>query len=284
MRSTLVSLAALLLLGCGNPSQPDDQPPAQESAALRLYVFDCGLIGSEDISMFSLAQDETPVRELFVPCYLIEHPAGRLVWDAGLPLAMAGQGRIEEEQGVYMEYATSFADQLAELGVAPRDVDLVAFSHLHYDHVGAANLFTDARWLIQETEHAVAFDDAGIAFFQPELYAELADNETTLLNGDHDVFGDGTVQIISAPGHTPGHQVLLLHLTNTGPLVLSGDLYHFAESRKLKRVPVFNTDAEQTLRSMEKVEALIAAEQATLWIEHEQALARTLKLAPAYYD
>jgi glyoxylase-like metal-dependent hydrolase (beta-lactamase superfamily II) len=251
---------------------------------VRLYVFDCGLIGAADISMFNLSNDETPVRELFVPCYLIEHPQGRLIWDAGLPLAMAGQGRIEQEGGVYMNYERSLIDQLADMGLEPADIELAAFSHMHYDHVGAANAFTKSTLLIQGTEHAAAFKDGANPYFQPDLYMNLKDSDMKILDGDHDVFGDGSVMIVSAPGHTPGHQVMLLRLANTGPLLLSGDLYHFQMSRTLRRAPTFNTDAEETLRSMDKVEALIEAEGATLWIEHEMALAENLKMAPAYYD
>lgn len=256
---------------------------AEEGAGVRLYVFDCGVIGVNDVGPFSLGNDETPVRDLIVPCYLIEHPAGRMVWDAGLPLDMAGKGRLDEEAG-YHQYDRSFLDQLAGMDLTPDDIDLVAFSHMHYDHVGAANAFTGSRLLIQETEYEAAFGENVNPFFVPELYAAIADNERLLLAGDHDVFGDGTVVIISAPGHTPGHQALLLRLPNTGNLVLSGDLYHFRASRALRRAPTFNTDAEQTFRSMDKVEALLTAEHATLWIEHDRALADTLKLAPAYYD
>lgn len=251
---------------------------------VRLYVFDCGLIGAADISMFNLSNQETPVRELFVPCYLIEHPQGRMIWDAGLPLAMAGAGRVEEPGGVYMTYDRSLVDQLADMSLTPADIDLVAFSHMHYDHVGAANAFTDSTLLIQEPEYEAAFVNVTNPVFQPDLYMDLKDSSMNKLTGDHDVFGDGSVMIISAPGHTPGHQVLLLRLANTGPLLLSGDLYHFQMSRKLRRAPTFNTDAEETFRSMDKVEALIEAEGATLWIEHEKALADTLDMAPAYYD
>lgn len=259
-------------------------PASAATDDVRLYVFDCGLIGAADISMFNLSNDETPVRELFVPCYLIEHPDGRMIWDAGLPLAMAGQGRIEEEGGVYMHYERSLIDQLADMQLAPADIELVAFSHMHYDHVGAANAFKGSMLLIQETEYSAAFENVTNPVFQPDLYMDLQDSDMQILTGDHDVFGDGKVMIISAPGHTPGHQVLLLQLANTGPLVLSGDLYHFQMSRKLRRAPTFNTDAEQTFRSMDKVEKLLEAEGATLWIEHEKALADTLKMAPAYYD
>lgn len=254
-------------------------------ANVRLYVFDCGLIGAEDISPFNLSNEETPVRELFVPCYLIEHPDGRrMVWDAGLPLAAAGAGRLEQEGGVYQIYEKSFIDQLSDMKLATTDIDLVAFSHMHYDHVGAANAFTSSKLLIQDTEYAAAFESPDNPYFDSSLYMDLVNNERQILSGDHDVFGDGSVVIVRAPGHTPGHQVLLLRLANTGSVLLSGDLYHFQMSRKLRRAPTFNTDPEETYRSMDKIEALLEEENATLWIEHDQTLAASLNLAPAFYD
>lgn len=258
---------------------------AGATAGPKLYVFDCGYFSFSDISAFGLKPDDTDVRELFVPCYLIEHESGRLLWDGGLPLAMAGKPRHEDAPGVTVEYQRSIVDQLADLSLTPADIDLMSFSHFHYDHVGAANAFKDSRLLIQQTEYDAAFMHAeDNPVFNPALYDELHDTPKTLLNGDYDVFGDGSVRIISAPGHTPGHQTLLLTLTNTGKIMLSGDLYHFVASRELRRTPVFNTDQAETLRSMDKVEALLKAEDATLWIEHDKALADTLKLAPQFYD
>lgn len=254
-------------------------------ANVKLYVFDCGDITFDDITMFSLANDETDVRELFVPCYLIEHAEGRLLWDGGLPLALAGKPPQTEASGATVQYKRSLIDQLADLNLSPQDIDLIAFSHFHFDHVGAANAFTGSQLLIQQTEYDAAFlHPETNPVFEPALYEGLHAASKTLLNGDYDVFGDGSVQIISAPGHTPGHQTLLIDLENTGRIMLSGDLYHFEKSRELKRTPVFNTDQAQTLRSMERIEALLAASGATLWIEHNMALARTLNLAPAYYD
>jgi len=251
-------------------------------AEVRLYVFDCGSLVLDGVTEFGLDNDETAVRELFVPCYLIEHPDGRLLWDAGLPRNLAGHGLVELEPGMKARYDTPLTTQLEGLALTPEDIDLVAFSHMHFDHTGAANLFTGARLLIQDAEYQAAFVDRNPVFV-PDLYLDLASNERTLLAGDHDVFGDGSVTIISAPGHTPGHQALLVRLEQTGPVLLSGDLYHFRESRELRRVPVFNTSAEETLQSMDKVEALLEREGATLWIEHDKAFAGTLNLAPAFY-
>ena len=254
-------------------------------AGPKLYIFDCGYFKFDDISMFSLKADETDVREMFVPCYLIEHENGRLLWDGGLPIEMAGKPMHYERPGAQVEYKRSVVDQLGDLGLSPEDIELAAYSHFHYDHVGAANVFAGSTLLIQQTEYDAAFlEPEKNPVFNPALYSELKDSKKVILNGDHDVFGDGTVIIIAAPGHTPGHQTLLLKLENTGPIMLSGDLYHFEASRALRRTPVFNTNAEQTLRSFDKVEAILEETGATLWIEHNKALADTLKKSPEYYD
>ncbi len=278
MRHHLRICAILLLVGPSLAAMP------AFAANVRLTVFDCGSIQMSDVSQFSLTNEETTVRELFVPCYLVEHPRGKLVWDAGLPLEFVGRDGFESQPGMSLSYAVSFLDQLAELNLTPADIDLVAFSHMHFDHVGAANQFQSAQLLIQDTEYQAAFVDNNNPYFQADLYEGLRGSEKSLLSGDHDIFADGSVVIVSAPGHTPGHQVLLVRLENFGPLILSGDLYHFRESRELKRAPEFNTDAQQTFDSMDKVEALIRREGATFWIEHDKALADTLELAPAYYD
>jgi glyoxylase-like metal-dependent hydrolase (beta-lactamase superfamily II) len=120
--------------------------------------------------------------------------------------------------------------------------------------------------------------------FDESLHNALADAPKTLLDGDHDVFGDGTVLILSLPVHTPGHQALAFSLEDTGTVVLSGDQYHFRASRSLRSVPAFNDSREATLASMAKLEAYLTATDATLWIEHDQALAKRLTLAPAYYE
>ncbi|MGH0033784.1 MAG: N-acyl homoserine lactonase family protein [Myxococcota bacterium] len=258
---------------------------SEDAPGPRIFVFDCGEIRLRDLDGFGLAEEETPTRELFVPCYLVEHPEGRLLWDAGLPVAMAGEGIVEEPSGAKLFYERSLVEQLGDLGLAPADIERVAFSHMHIDHVGAANLFPHATWLIQRAEHEAAFaQPVTLDYVDPALYAKLDPARRVLLDGDHDVFGDGSVTILSAPGHTPGHQVLWVDLRRTGPVLLSGDLYHFRETRALRRVPGFNTDAEATRASMERIERILVEREATLWIEHDRGLADTLGLAPSFHD
>ena len=258
---------------------------ATANGAPRLYVFDCGLLNltDADIPQFNLSIDETSVRQLFVPCYLIQHENGHLLWDGGLPLTVAEAGEPVPVGGGTMVYERSVVDQLADLNLTPADIEYAAYSHLHFDHAGVANVFTMSNVLMQQTEWDYAFATEQ-EYVDTTLFEGLKSTKRTMLNGDHDVFGDGSVKIIYAPGHTAGHQVLLVYLENTGPVLLSGDLYHFQENRTLRRPPHFNYDKAMTLKSMERVETVLAETGATLWIEHDKALADSLRKAPAYYD
>jgi N-acyl homoserine lactone hydrolase len=281
----LLGILIMLLfsvVGCGSPTlEPEPEP--EPAATLKLYVFDCGHLSFETLTRFSIEDDETDVRELIVPCYIIDHPDGRMLWDGGLPSSYAEANK----RPANARLDKTLAEQLAELdlGFDLGSLDYVAFSHMHYDHVGVANEVEGATWLVQEVEHTAMFaDPPTMPTARPELYVNLRDADTVLLNGDHDVFGDGRVRILSAPGHTPGHQVMFLDLTETGPLVLSGDLYHFQLSREDRRVPTFNFDAEMTLDSMDRVEAFVNEVGATFWIEHNFELFQNLATAPAYYN
>ena len=287
--NTVVLLLVAGTLACSGGPPADEQtvtPAAsadQASAALRLYVFDCGSLRIADPGRFSLTMDEVSTLELSVPCYLIEHPDGTLLWDAGLSDSLAEGSPHTQANGTVTTVTATLRAQLEELGYQPADITYLALSHLHYDHAGNANDFAAATWLVQRPEHEAAFGDAQ-GFFDRALYGELEISETMLLDGDHDVFGDGTVVIKSAPGHTPGHQVLFVDLAETGPLVLSGDLYHFPENRTLKRVPTFNFDEAQTLASMDAVEDFLFESGATLWIEHDFVANALLDKSPAYYE
>ena len=279
------SIAALLctlvtLSGCQN----DVPANVVAGANLKLYVFDCGMIRLESLDGFSIADDETDVRDLIIPCYVIEHENGRLLWDGGLASSTADVDDWQGE-GMLTRLDKTFSEQLPAIGLDMTSFDYAAYSHMHWDHVGVANEVTGATLIIQKTELDATFgDEVTVPGIRQFLFDNLKTAEQIVLDGDYDVFGDGRVRIISAPGHTPGHQVLFIDLTNTGPIVLSGDLYHFALSRQDRRVPSFNVDRELTLASMDRVEALIQDTGATMWIEHELKLFETLNKAPAFYD
>ena len=256
---------------------------SQVFAGPKLYVFDCGLLNLDSLEMFNLTQSESSVRQMFVPCYLIEHENGRLLWDGGLPKSVADvEGPVSIDGGT-MVYKRWIVDQLADMDITPSDVTHAAYSHLHFDHAGATNFFAKSNVIMQRKEWDAAFG-GGSEFVDTTLFDELKGANISFIDGDYDVFGDGSVKLIYAPRHTPGHQVLLIAWENTGQVLLSGDLYHTRANRSLRRAPTFNYDAEQTLKSMEKVEQLLSENGATLWIEHDKALADTLRMAPQFYD
>ena len=292
---SFVLLGMLVLVSCGgqqdsasSTTESETEAEAPESS-LKLYVFDCGRLRFDTVTNFGINDDETEVRELVVPCYVVDHPEGRLLWDGGLPSVIKYDEEGKDANGwvgnAKLEY--TLAEQLASSGLEfdLSSLDYMAFSHIHYDHVGVANEISGATWLVQRGDYEAAFaEPITIPAVQPELLTNLRDADRLILDGDHDVFGDGRVRLISAPGHTPGHQVLFVDLEWAGPLVLSGDLYHFRISRADRRVPVFNVDPEMSLQSMEKVEAFVAEQEAMFWIEHDLELFETLQIAPQYYE
>ena len=287
----LLTCAAIpVLFGCAPAEAPETEvaaTAAAEPASLKLKVLDCGLLkieGEEQYGLFSLTAEEAGTDTLSVYCYLIEHPDGRrMIWDGGIPAELAGKEGWHEAYGIASHLDRTLADQLADLDLGISDIDFVAFSHLHWDHVAQGQQFTESTLLIQRPEHEAAFvPEPTVPYFDPALYATLENNETIILDGDHDVFGDGSVVIKSTPGHTPGHQCLYVNLAETGPVVLSGDLYHFQANYELGRVPTFNFDPEQTVASMKALDEFLAESGAELWIEHNSL--REMNLAPQFYE
>ena len=105
-----------------------------------------------------------------------------------------------------------------------------------------------------------------------------------LIDGDTDVFGDGSVTLVSTPGHTPGSQSLLVRLKNSGFIILSGDVVHSEENFERNIVPALNTNKAGSIASMEKIRQMIATYKATLFINHDKEQTDKLKLLPAFYD
>lgn len=237
---------------------------------VRLYALDCGRIEMADADFYA---DDGSLKgvagTLVVPCFLIRHPKGDLLWNTGVPQKIAGAPLTAD--GETITVAHRLTDQLRALGLAPADIEYLSLSHSHFDHIGNAGLFADSTWIVDADERAHAFRPKARADTESfAAYAALEGARTVLIEGerDHDVFGDGSVTIVQAPGHTPGHTVLLVRFAQSRPVLLSGDMWHFAASQAARRVPRFNTDRNATLRSMDKVEALAAHEHAILVREH----------------
>jgi glyoxylase-like metal-dependent hydrolase (beta-lactamase superfamily II) len=150
---------------------------------------------------------------------------------------------------------------------------------------GNVNDYAGSTWIAQKAERDYMFSAGLPANIHPDEYAALKNSKTTIItSADYDVFGDGRVVIKSAPGHSPDHQVLFVNLTGTGPVLLSGDLYHYPEERMLKKIPTTEFDREQSAASRAAIEAFLMRTHAQLWIEHDFTANAKLTKSPAYYD
>jgi glyoxylase-like metal-dependent hydrolase (beta-lactamase superfamily II) len=255
---------------------------------VRLYTLDCGQITVTDANKFSDTQGyDGRTLDLPVPCYVITHDDKALLWDAGVAAHFANAGK----KGVAIAWYTTRLDetlveQLKRIEMRPDDIDFLAISHVHFDHMGQAASVPNAHLLIGAADFELLFSgQAPKAAFDPDLLRPWAESDNkTLIRGDHDVFGDGRVMILSAPGHTPGHQVLLVELENAGRVMLSGDLYHFKENRLHRRLPDFNTSRADTLASMDRIEAYLKNIGARLIIQHDRPTFDAMPKAPAYLD
>lgn len=265
IRLALAALAFLVISACAH------RMPQRTAPAIQLYAMDCGHIHVDDADSF--ADDGSfagQPRDLIDPCYLIRHPKGDLIWDAGLPDTIHDLTNGVNSGTYHIKVPVKLVDQLARLNLTPADIEFLSLSHSHFDHVGNAALFTHATWIVDTDERAWMFRDEARRDEDFVHVAPLERFQTALITGDgnYDVFGDGSVTVVQAPGHTPGHCVLLVRLARAGPVLLAGDMWHLAESRLRRTVPRFNTDRAQTLASMDKVEALAASVGARIIRQH----------------
>jgi N-acyl homoserine lactone hydrolase len=260
-------------------------PKAQPPKSLRLYVIDCGSLDIPDTSPYRFKKEELASAVMSAPCFLVAHPKGTLIWDTG-PVP---DGNFKPGGGpAMMRYATSIKPltaRLAEIGYAPADIKYLALSHFHWDHVGNCNLFASATWLVPKAERDIMFSDPPSPRTEPQNFSALKNSKTVFITKDeYDVFGDKTVVIKAAPGHSPAHQVLFLKLAKTGPVVLSGDLYHYPEERKLNKIPTTEFNADQTVASRAAIEAFLKQTGAQLWIQHDYTANAKLKKSPEFYE
>ena len=244
----------------------------------RMYVLDCGRLIAKDQARWTPGVNVGRPRELSNNCYLFQHGRGTLLWETGVPDSVVEEkeGRPSPNGAVVWFRDKTLAGQLENIGVKPSDITYVGLSHTHGDHVGNARAFAKAKILMQRLEHESTLNTT------PKLLSDGQDVE--LLTGDRDVFGDGSLIIISTPGHTAGHQSLLARLPKTGALVLTGDLVHFQYMWDNRVVPSFNFDQAQSLASIERVAKLLAEHKAQLWIGHDKDITDRIDRAPKFYE
>ena len=282
-----ISLAVIALSLCAGAAAADSAPPAASADGPRLYALDCGRLAFKDMGIFAdTGEYDGHAGKLTASCYVIKHPKGVLLWDTGLGDAIAKMPQGLDLFGglIHESVPVTLASQLEQLGLAPADITYVAFSHLHGDHAGNANLFPASTWILNSKEIAWATATPTPLGVDPSLFSGYKTAKTQMIDGDYDVFGDGSVKILRAPGHTPGHAVLELKLRKAGVVILSGDLYHVHANRDFQRVPIFNDNRADTLASMNRIEKIVKNTHARFVIQHNEDDFAKLPKFPAYLD
>jgi len=265
---------------------------AQTAVPVRLYVFDGGILES-DPGRYQLTKEDVGETRLSVACFLVAHPRGLLMWDTCAvpdaewkPTGQPVPTRLVLADGAERRVTiqSPLEAQLKATGRRAADVTYLALSHHHWDHTANANAFAAATWLVSPAEREAMFGKpAGTA--RPATYDRLRTSKSVAITAaEHDVFGDGTVIIKSAPGHTPGHQVLYVKLPKTGGVLLSGDLYHYPQERTMNKYPTFEFNVDQTRASRAGVEAFMKRTGAQLWIQHDLTAHAKLRKAPQFYE
>lgn len=284
----LPALFLVLLTSCGSSAPaPASAPAPREGPAtspdVRFYALDCGRADIKDMAVFG---DDSGRRELVAACYLIQHPRGTLLWDTGLSdtIAQSKDGGVDSSMGIRFRVETPLREHLRALHLTPADVQYVAFSHLHIDHAGNANLFPTSTWILNRRELEWATQTPTPTGIYPELFTAYRTAKLQLLDGEADLFGDGTVKIVPTPGHTPGHQSLLVQLRRAGTIIISSDICHTYANWQHRRMPPFNTDREESLRSMERIRALVEATHARFVVQHEPDDLAAFPRFPAFLD
>ena len=291
----LNSACGLLLLSllAGTAIVSSRELPNTSSAgfAEKLYRLDCGRSIANDESIWTPGENQGRSIEFSSTCWLVKRGNQWLLWDTGVPEATANDpnGWSTLPKLILYHLDKTLTGQLAEIGLKLPDVTYVAISHTHGDHIGNVTLFPDAEILIQRTEYEWIHGGNGPNENVNQLMAlarRLMGNPRNLrlTDGDLDVFGDGSVTLISTRGHTPGSQSLLVHLKNSGFIILSGDVVHLEENFAKSRVPSLNTDQQASIESMERIRQIIKTYKAIMFINHDKKQTDGLKLLPAFYD
>jgi glyoxylase-like metal-dependent hydrolase (beta-lactamase superfamily II) len=232
--------------------------------------------------LFGLRKDEVSATNLSDAAYLIVHPRGTLMWDAGfIPDSVIESGAPQTGMA---RASKTLKGQLAQAGYKPSDITYLALSHYHGDHTGNANDFRMATWLVTRVEHDAMFTVPPPRIASPDTYSALKESKTVFITGDYDVFGDGTVVVKPTPGHTPGHLALVVKLAKTGPVMLTGDMYHYPEEVTRDDLPPGEADKAQAAATRKAVREFVRKTGTQLWIGHDLVGFSKLRKSPEFYE
>ena len=254
---------------------------------MKVYAFHCG--GDQADLAINDPLDENVGTKQYSPYffYMIEHPRGRVLFDTGLhpEIGTNFAVRMGTAAGAFpieMLKDGHVAGQLRKLGLGVEDVDAVVMSHLHFDHAGGLEFVKHAPVYAQAIELSTARNPPP---YQAALYMPADfehDLDWRLLDGDHDLFGDGAVKIITTPGHTPGHQSLVIIFEGRPPLVLLGDAAYSIEKMRQRRMPGIVWSPDAMVESWQRIERLERDTGAELRCTHQSDYS-SVPISPSAY-
>ncbi|MGQ9600803.1 MAG: N-acyl homoserine lactonase family protein [Anaerolineae bacterium] len=261
---------------------------------MKLYMFECGILKSQK-HLFTMGRGVGVPFDVPVPFFLIEHKDAKVLYDTGNALEVArdkikhwGAGTVAAYDPIMTE-DQYVVNQLAKLGITPQQITHVVFSHLHLDHAGGTGAFPNATYYVQRAEMQYAYVPD---FYQRAAYIR-ADFDKPYLNwylleghleDFYDLLGDGKIKIVFTPGHTPGHQSLLVDLDNWGPTLLTGDSIYTTEILNEDVLPGLVYSPPDCVKSIKKMRNLQRVHGVRIITGHDPDSWATLKKAPEYYD
>lgn len=253
---------------------------------LQIYAL-CG--GYLELDRASMVSDLAPGQPWTVPVssYLVVHPRGRLLFDTGVHCATLTDpiGRMGAERarriGIRSQVGDDVVSQLARAGLQPQDITYVVNSHLHFDHCGGNEFFPQATFLVQKAEMDAARHPGGVERYSPSVLDFDHPLTYHLVDGEHDVFGDGKVLLIPTYGHTPGHQSLLVRASKDTQMVFTADACYTRDNLDRDVLPRVLWHAETMTQSLATLRHLRDRQGATLFYGHDPEQWQAMQHIPA---
>ena len=249
---------------------------------MKFYVLDGGTLGPYEKSLFTFDLDIG--KKIILPVWqaYINHPELKIIIDTGINPktdALPEFGRIVKQSP-----SQRIDRQLAKIGVPLDEIDIVINTHLHYDHTAYNKLFKKATFIVQKREmrHAFVPEKFESQFYQPRSHFDVPDLNYELIKGDYELV-EG-IHILSTPGHSPGHQSVLVETEELGPIIIAGDAVYFKESLEKEVLPAIVYNPSQCLSSLQRIKRIAQKKGAEVFPSHDAAFYKTLRKSPSYYE
>jgi N-acyl homoserine lactone hydrolase len=255
-----------------------------ETGEMRIYPLYCGgdMTNWAVFDPFDPRAGTTVFNPYFI--YVVTHPEGNVLFDCGAHPELGSDphsriGALADGFEMRMSPQDWLVPRLATIGMTPADISHVVQSHLHFDHAGGLEWLTGAKVYVQRRELVFARNPPlyQSAFYVAKDFAHPI--HWVVLDGEHDLFGDGLLRIIPTPGHTPGHHSLLVRLASR-PVFLLGDATYLVTKMRTRSVPAIVWSPDAFMSTWDRIESIEQSEGAVLVATHELDFETSVPMAP----